>query len=275
MSTKPDQRFLVMAVEEIRNGEANKGTQAGWAVGPWFQPTNIRRAERFEVKEWNSNQIQSEWRDHSAAGIEYITVKQGTLIVILGQADDAKVVSEDQRIPVPANYCIVLSAGVWRRFEGDPDVQGVSVRSPLDARQSVDLVERYRAITEHWKHTDQVRQWLLYNFLLAMSVLVLAWATIISSKDVHALIPASLTVLGILVSLLWIHVVRRASAYYEMYEQDARGVERQIRDSENWPFHKRRVFQGSWLPFKHAIQLLPLLFLVFFFALMFIPVVHR
>jgi hypothetical protein len=44
------------------------------------------------------------------------------------------------------------------------------------------VLPRYQAFTEHRKHTDQVRQLLLYNFLMGGTILVLGWTALYAAQ---------------------------------------------------------------------------------------------
>ena len=41
----------------------------------------------------------------------------------------------------------------------------------------------YAVASQHWVHAEQTRWWILYDFLMANSILILAWATIYTAKS--------------------------------------------------------------------------------------------
>ena len=108
-----------------------------------------------------------------------------------------------------------------------------------------DLNEQYRAFTEHWKHTDQIRQLLLYNFLMASTILVAAWGLLYSYSATPQLLLKALSGLGVILSVLWYGVARRATGYYDMYEAQASQIEACLPESQRWPFHARATYRHN------------------------------
>jgi hypothetical protein len=121
--------FLLLPINEVRTGKANGGMRPGWAVGPFYPAGDPRFCAAFEVKEWNFPLIQRQWKSHPGTGIEYVAVKRGTLIVELGRSSKSGEISPVKRIEVPAGHSLVLRPGLWRRYDGSPDVEGISVRA--------------------------------------------------------------------------------------------------------------------------------------------------
>jgi len=76
----------------------------------------------------------------------------------------------------------------------------------------------YHASVQHWSHAEQIRWTLLYNYLMASTILLLAWATVFASA-----VPLSISwpkrialvvlpTAGLLLSVLWIGLGLRASS---------------------------------------------------------------
>ncbi len=86
----------------------------------------------------------------------------------------------------------------------------------------------YQAATHHWAHAEQIRWTLLYNYLMASTILLLAWATVFAGN--HTSVPATavlvlLSLAGASVSAIWILLGRRASAFVEKYALGGRALE--------------------------------------------------
>jgi hypothetical protein len=257
--------FIAMPVAEIRNGAAlPPGIQPGWTLGDFFPAADLRKSAAFELKEWDRPLIQLAWKRHEDVGSEYIHVTSGTLTVVFGGRGETP--TELSRLALSADHAIVLASGVWRRYEATDDVTGFSARGFQLRVPDVDAGALYAAYSEHWKHTDQIRQWLLYNFLMTSSVTVLAWAAL---YDRSRLLDGIISGLGIVISMFWLLITNRANGYYTMYEELSREVERQLPSADKWPFHQRHAHRRSRVWWQRAtaamlIQGVPALFGAFF-----------
>ena len=264
--------YLVRSASEIRRLDSTGRAidRRGWAMGPFYDPDELPYSRHFEVKEWDANTVQRDWRNHEANGPEYISVTCGTLTVIGGCAND-KQPSERERIEVGAGTTIVLRPGFLRRFECSSDACGLAVRAPApsSAAALAELAGLYEAFTDHWKHTDQVRQLLLYNFLMAGTILVAGWGVLYASSPRPHTLVRLLSVMGVAMSALWVLVALRSTGYYDMYETQARERESTFASPEAWPFHRRQRFrhEARWwirLPAVGITTGVPLLFMAFF-----------
>jgi hypothetical protein len=68
-----------------------------------------------------------------------------------------------------------------------------------NAGEDATQVSVYQAASQHWAHAEQIRWTLLYNYLMASTILLLAWATIFgaqSSGQVRHSILAALAAAG-------------------------------------------------------------------------------
>lgn len=274
--------YLVRAVSAIRQGGvASNGAliKPGWAMGEFYATDELAFSGDFEVKEWDSTLVRKEWADHATNGPEYISVTCGTLTVVGGERRGDGLVGELDRVAVGPGFSVVLRPGFLRRFECTSDAAGVSVRRPtnvtrgvnMDERRTQDLDEQYRALTEHWKHTDQIRQLLLYNFLMASTILAAAWGLLYTASSKPGILLKALSALGVILSLLWFCVAIRATGYYDMYEAEARRVEDRLPEPDAWPFHARASYRDNFpRVFGQRIRAatitsgVPILFLVFF-----------
>jgi len=275
---------LVRSVSDIRRGvfpDTRVTIRAGWAMGPFYPPDELPFTADFEVKEWDAALVRKSWDDHVSSGPEYISVTRGTLTIVGGDAvGGTEHPVERERLDVAAGSSIVLRPGYWRRFECTPDAAGLSIRLPariftegsaMSEGRATNLEERYKAFTEHWKHTDQIRQLLLYNFLMASTILVAGWGVLYAMPVKPSVLLKALSILGVVLALLWLIIARRSTGYYNMYEAEARQIERDFVDPQRWPFHARAGFRAN-LPGAlegriRAVAItagVPLLFLVFF-----------
>jgi protein-S-isoprenylcysteine O-methyltransferase Ste14 len=78
----------------------------------------------------------------------------------------------------------------------------------------------YQVTSQHWAHAEQIRWTLLYNLLVANTILLLAWAAIFATTvrpPGARVILVGLCVVGLLVSLLWVFLERRANGFSLMY----------------------------------------------------------
>jgi hypothetical protein len=132
---------------------------------------------------------------------------------------------------------------------------------------------RYQMLTTHWAHADQQRQTLLYNFLTAGSVLIIAWVTVFNfPSTIRAFfLSAAISIIGIVASLLWWRIGIRSNGYIDMYERVGREIERDMENPNTWPFHHREQYRGTVIRFlgreirAGTINIvIPILFLAFF-----------
>ena len=72
-----------------------------------------------------------------------------------------------------------------------PDAKGTSRSESSMADQPIKAEEwrasLYQAAVQHWSHAEQVRWTLLYNYLMASTILLLAWATVFASAVPHTI----------------------------------------------------------------------------------------
>jgi hypothetical protein len=107
---------------------------------------------------------------------------------------------------------------------------------------------RYVAAVNLWCHLDQARHTSLYNYLMASTILLLAWGTVFATN----LFPRSrhdillvLACAGILISLAWFAYGIRANKYVIEYENMALNYEKTYLNPDTWPFHQRRTIRDS------------------------------
>jgi hypothetical protein len=79
----------------------------------------------------------------------------------------------------------------------------------------------YPAISQHWAHSEQIRWTLLYNFLMASTILLLAWATIFVAANPCASarrpVLIAFAIAGLVLSIAWVGIVLRSGRFVDMY----------------------------------------------------------
>ncbi|MBI1930490.1 hypothetical protein HYR99_40380 [Candidatus Poribacteria bacterium] len=84
---------------------------------------------------------------------------------------------------------------------------------PAQSRMTV-----YQVAAQQWAHAEQIRWTLLYNYLMASTILLLAWATVFTSNQpLRGVILAILAIGGTFLSVLWVALGARASGFVAMY----------------------------------------------------------
>jgi ADP-ribose pyrophosphatase YjhB (NUDIX family) len=83
----------------------------------------------------------------------------------------------------------------------------------------------YQAASQHWAHAEQIRWTLLYNYLMASTILLLAWATVFASSSSHPKVQVVFAAAGAALSALWVALGARATAFVSMYTETGRSLE--------------------------------------------------
>ena len=105
----------------------------------------------------------------------------------------------------------------------------------------------YQAASDHWTHAEQVRWTLLYNFLMAITILLLAWAAVAgatvepSSKRLVLLV---LCIGGFSLSLVWFSLALRAGRFVNHYAEFGRSLESNHLNVEG-PFRSAEAFRNK------------------------------
>lgn len=81
------------------------------------------------------------------------------------------------------------------------------------------FIAMYQAAAQHWAHAEQVRWTLLYNYLMANTILLLGWATVFVSSDGprNWIASVALCIAGAVIGFVWIAAGMRASDFVDMY----------------------------------------------------------
>lgn len=106
----------------------------------------------------------------------------------------------------------------------------------------------YSMVSQHWSHSSELRWTLLYNFLVATTILLLAWAAIFSSTtQLHGkrLALIALCIAGFVLSLIWISLLLRANNFVQMFVHLGLDVEESLGLADTGPFHRGQSHRES------------------------------
>lgn len=109
----------------------------------------------------------------------------------------------------------------------------------------------YAAASAQWIHSEQVRWTLLYNFLMASTVLLLAWTAVLASTQPHIaklIVLSALAGGGFIISLLWIALGLRASGFVDTYREAGMCLEKVVGrglDTPSGPFVRARLHRDA------------------------------
>ncbi len=117
----------------------------------------------------------------------------------------------------------------------------------------------YEAVNTHWSHAEMERWQILYNFLTANSIIILAWSAIYSSSvRIRTPVLLTLSIGGIVFSILWLIIERRANKFVKQYGELGEKVEKQLHLQAFGLFHggeKIRMDEhfGTFIPSRHFV----------------------
>lgn len=133
----------------------------------------------------------------------------------------------------------------------------------------------YEVTSSHWSHAEQIRWTLLYNLLVASTILILAWAAVfaVSPKPKGARVALmALAVVGVLISIIWVFLEDRANGFVAMYGTVGREAEGRI-SSTRGAFlaaddHRERLHGlSAFVRTSRVVIWVPCLFLLLFVIL--------
>lgn len=142
----------------------------------------------------------------------------------------------------------------------------------------------YQTASQQWAHAEQIRWTLLYNYLMASTILLLAWSAVFASSDhsfEKAVVLALLAVGGIALSALWVALGLRATGFVRRYAAAGGDLEAELIKATgisppNSPFavasRHREVITGLARGASSAIVLwiVPTVFLFIYIALLWV-----
>ena len=149
----------------------------------------------------------------------------------------------------------------------------------------LDAQAAYQAINHHWAHAEQERWSILYNFLMASTILLLAWATLFGATQstIKTVVLALLSLGGIAISGLWITIGCRVNTFIKRYGELGEEAEVRLGIGEIGPFHggeglrreERRSetgadileWVGSLIPSRYFVVIIPSVFALIYLVL--------
>jgi len=130
----------------------------------------------------------------------------------------------------------------------------------------------YEAVNRHWSHAEQERWSILYNFLIANSIFLLAWVAVYASP-VYVKLPMLLVLStgGVLISLLWLIIGCRVNVFIKRYGELGEEVENLLNLRVLGPFHRGEMIRaneqrcwatpmewvGRWIPSRVFVLIIP------------------
>jgi hypothetical protein len=151
------------------------------------------------------------------------------------------------------------------------------------------LLSGYNAVNHHWAHAEQERWAILYNFLMANTILFLAWVAVYASdKNCKSTVLILLSSSGVTISFLWLTISCRVNKFIKEYGILGETVEKKLKLNKYGPFHigeRIRIEEqrssskstkpkavdrfSSLIPSRYFVMIVPSVFAVVY-AIMFI-----
>ena len=100
------------------------------------------------------------------------------------------------------------------------------------------FITSYQAVNQHWTHAEQERWSILYNFLMASTILLLAWSAIYASENSWKWIALiSFSFVGFLTSIMWLMIGARVNKFIKRYGELGEKIEEKLKLYEYGPFY--------------------------------------
>lgn len=147
-----------------------------------------------------------------------------------------------------------------------------------DTTSEAGRVVVYQVAAQHWAHAEQIRWTLLYNYLMASTILLLAWATVFTANNpTKRWVLLALSLAGMILSAVWVALGASATGFIRTYERTGLTAEVNVQRS-NGPFaaaheHRQSVTGIAKLaPSWFVLRLVPSLFVALYLLLAFISI---
>lgn len=137
----------------------------------------------------------------------------------------------------------------------------------------------YQGLIQLLVHAEQERWAILYNFLTANTILILAWAALFVARmpqpDTQRFALACMAGTGFVISILWLLIETRANAFVRGYGELGEATEDLLGIGEMGAFHRGEAVRNApttfsfrtaitwgahFLPSRHFLQIVPGLF---------------
>jgi hypothetical protein len=157
------------------------------------------------------------------------------------------------------NFCVVLKAdrsGDYRACAIQVERGEFQIPAPPSGTNADEYrTSAYQVLNQHWMHSEQIRWTVVYNFLVANSILILAWATAFFSQSrerfkFHLLLLLCAT--GCVLSFFWTSIAMRSNSFVRFYSQKGREAEKMFPEGAPRPFQTAEGHRDG-LPGKAAI----------------------
>jgi len=143
-------------------------------------------------------------------------------------------------------------------------------------RPSGNVLTIYQIANDQWAHAEQLRWTVLYNFLVANTILLLGWAAVFAINASSSTRTATLVVFsvaGLCVSLGWLALGIRASGFVRHHATKATELEAALPPDwrlfgETEEYRRRLKGFQAWITTRQAVKLVPLVFLIVYLVLL-------
>lgn len=166
---------------------------------------------------------------------------------------------------------LVVGADLWLVRRAVPD----ETRPDLTHIEAKDVPHVYGVVSSQWSHTEQVRWTILNNFLVACTVLAVAWATVYAgARPTDARTTCALWLLagaGFLLSLVWVPLLDRANRFVKVYQDVLEAAEQRFPRGDQLATHQaERARKRPMFPFiqsRWVLLIVPGVFALLYVAL--------
>jgi hypothetical protein len=158
--------------------------------------------------------------------------------------------------------------------------------APIDKQNETahdNLRARYAAAVAFWTNGNQERWSILNNFLVASTILILAWAAVYTSQRPNRITLCVCSIAGVVLSFGWAVIMCRTASFVRRFGESGEQIEKRLISDNNLPGPfavgqaTRVKMNEHWLygtfTSKGFTQMIPILFLLVFIALLVIPFV--
>ena len=163
-----------------------------------------------------------------------------------------------------------------------PTVPDETDASP-DPNNAISADTLYQTASQHWAHAEQVRWTLLCNFLMAATILLLAWAAVFAGTNPTVIIMKNIALgffagIGLLISVLWVGLSERASGFVAVYNKCGRELECLQSSKLQGPFQRAELHRDKiplaarYAQSRSVAIIIPTLFALLFLALLVISI---
>ena len=145
---------------------------------------------------------------------------------------------------------------------------------PSDGAPSALLVI-YQIAHEQWEHAEQLRWTVLYNFLVASTILLLAWGAVFETRPAslaRTFVLLTFCLVGAFVSIVWVGLETRANKFVRHHSVKAKEIEASL--PQAWHLFSaterfRSGLKGSerWIATRRAVLFVPSTFFIMFVIL--------